>query len=62
MARIEKRLFDNGKIKQLIIVPENESESCLIDEVLGDKNFPIRIKGEVCLSDCFEHYIRIISL
>lgn len=62
MARLEIRCFGRqNEIKHLLVVSENANESLIIDETLGDKDFPISITGEVCLSDGYgQHYIRLL--
>jgi hypothetical protein len=55
--KIDCRNFDAKKI--LLFIPENEEESMLIDEYLGDK-IPTAVEGEVTLSDDYgQHYISL---
>jgi hypothetical protein len=55
--RIESRTTF-GK-KSVILIPENEEESQIIDNYLGAE-IPTQIEGEVDLSDGYgEHYIRL---
>lgn len=56
MANIATRLFKN--VEFLIITMKSDLESQLTDSVLGNTNLPIKVSGEVRLSDGYgEHYI-----
>lgn len=56
--KLEKRIFEHTKF--LLLIPENEDESKIIDEMLGDTDLPINVIGQVRLSDDYaEHYISI---
>lgn len=60
--RIETRIFSRGlpgEKRLLILIPESEEESKIIDATLGDK-VPVSIKGTVALADGYgEHYISL---
>ena len=62
MAILRPREFGpvDNPTRFLLIVPENETESQLIDAMLGNTNLPIAVEGEVTLADGYgEHYIRL---
>ncbi len=45
--------------KSLVLLPENEEESRLIDEYLS-KKIPSKVTGEINLADGYgEHYIKL---
>ena len=65
--RFETRQFDEGRVKQLLLVLESREESLLIDEWLGDcvRNgdddacMPIKAAVKVSDGGLGEHYIRM---
>lgn len=60
--KIETRCFQAGlpgERRLLLLLPENNEESVLIDEFLG-KKVPVEVAGFVDVSDGYgEHYIRL---
>ena len=61
MARLETRTFGPAEKPQtqLLIFPETEEESKIIDTTISDK-LPATVVGQVILSDGYgEHYIRL---
>ena len=63
--KMEIRVFDEGRIKHLIFVCEDQIESSMFDEVFGstvqnEDGHVANVKGSVQLSDGFyEHYLRV---
>ena len=57
MARLETRQFGNKKM--LLVFPENEEESKMVDKMLGQP-FVTRVTGEIKLADGYaDHYIML---
>lgn len=60
--KVETRIFDDGKVRQLLLIAESEEESSLIDFVLSGRVPNDQITATRQLADGYcEDYLRLVA-